>query len=103
MRLIAGGEDALVAVAVDEGVRGVAVGADGGAFVDAEVVLQGLRRLHGHGAAADGLVEGAAHVVHFEGDVLHAVAVLDEPAGSRDGPADSGEASTKVMLPCRRT
>ena len=77
--MIAGREDALVVVAVDEGVRRVAVGADGGGLVDAELVLQ----LFAAGAPprrrAHGFVEGSGDVVHLEGDVLHAVAMLDEP------------------------
>src|SRR5262245_39010388 len=56
-RLEAGGEDAFVAVAVDEGVRRVAVGADRGALVNTEFVFESLRRQDRFGPAADGLVE----------------------------------------------
>ncbi len=103
-RLIARGEDALVAVAVDEAVRRVAIGADGGVFVDAVLVLQRARRRDAdRRRAGSARLEGRADVVHFEGDVLHAVAVLNEPLAYSGCSGRSGEASTKVMSPCRRT
>ena len=75
-RLVAGGEDAAVAVAVDEAVRRVAVGADGGVLVDAVLVLAAASGgVTPTAPAADGRLVGRRDVVHFEGDVLHAVAV----------------------------
>ena len=101
-RQITRSEDAAIAVAVDEAVRRVAVGADRGVFVDAVLVFQQRRPDDADGAAARGRVVGRGHVVHFQGDVLHAVAVLDQPLRfGMLGP--SGEASTKVMLPWRST
>ncbi len=79
-RLVAGGEHALVVVAVDEGVRGVAVGLDGGVVVDAVLVLDALRRRDGDGAALAGLAPGEVDVVDLERDVLHAIAVQQQPA-----------------------
>ena len=45
-----------------------------------EVILAGFRRRYRHSAAADRLLERVADVLDFERDVLHAVAVPDEPA-----------------------
>src|SRR5205823_848341 len=72
-------EDSAVAVAIDEGVRRVAVGADGGDLVGALVVLQGRRQGDGKGPAAHGRVEGGRYVIDLQGDVHDAVAVLHQP------------------------
>ena len=75
---VAGGEGPVVAVAVDEGVGGVAVGADRGVLVDAMLVLERLGPHHPDRPALHGEVVGEAHVVDREGDVGDAVAVQDE-------------------------
>ena len=52
--------------------------ADGGELVDAVLVFDRGRAFHAVGSALDGEVERGAHVVHLNGDVLHAVAVEHE-------------------------
>ena len=57
---------------------------------------------HRLGATANRFGEDAAHILDFQGDVHDAVAVVDEPPALGMLLA-SGEVSTKVMWPCRRT
>ena len=56
-RLVARREDAAIAVAVDEAVRRVAVGADRGVFVDAVFVFEQRRRRDADGAARGGRLD----------------------------------------------
>ncbi len=75
-RQIAGGEHTTIVIAIDEAMQRIAVGADGRGLVDAEFIFQPLRFAHAGRAPAHGMVISRLDVVHFEGNVLHAVAVL---------------------------
>ena len=75
----AGQEGPVVVSTGDEGVGGVAVGADdGGADTAVHLIRESGGLLNNVGASGDGLVEDTIHVVDLEGYVLDGVAVLLE-------------------------
>src|SRR5262249_4909350 len=57
-RLIPRGKDALIAVAIDKGVRGIAVSLDGGVLVNAGFILEQRGRDDADGPPPDGAVVG---------------------------------------------
>ena len=102
-RLVTRGEDAAVAVAIDEGVRRVAVGADRGVLVDAVLVFeQGGRRSRGLRPAGSRSPRTRRHVA-----TSRAMSCTPSPCGTSRCALGvvrvSGEARTNVMSPWRRT
>ena len=82
-RLVARREDAVIAVAIDEGVSRVAIGLDGSQLVDTGFILQERGRRHGDGAARDGAFKSGRHVIYLQSDVLNTVAVQNQALALR--------------------
>src|SRR4051812_48353699 len=76
---IAGSEDTAVAVAVDETVCRIAIGPNRRRFVDAMLVFECRRRTNARSAAGNRCFIGCADIVYFYGNVLHAIAVENDP------------------------
>src|SRR5690348_17176279 len=79
--MVAGHESASVVVAVDEGVDGVAAGGDSGLPYASLLTLDSLGLEDAGGAALYGGVEGVINVGYAQGDIFHAVAVLEDVLG----------------------
>ncbi len=87
-RLVAGQVAAVVPGAVDEAVRGVAVGPDSGGANGAVLVRRVVRFLEHHRAGRPGLRDAPVHVRDVQGDVDDAVAVPTVVVGERAAGAD---------------
>lgn len=87
-----------VDLALDEGVAGVAVGADGGDADGAVLVADRLRLLEDPGSGGAGLLDALVDVRDLEGDVDDTVPVLgmvlDERAVRGDGTLDDEASPT---------
>jgi len=86
-------------IAVDEGVKRVAVGVDRSDADGSVIVAQRVGFVGGLRTAANGFRKGPIDVVHFERDVLHEVAVLRDLVGHRvPGPDRGGKQQLDVVL-----
>jgi hypothetical protein len=101
----AGGKDAGVLVTIDKGVSGVAVGFNGGRFVDALVRLDLFGSADSRCSTADGLVVGKVDVVDKNGNVGDTVAVLTETVcfgmvGTNGRSEDKGDVALANDVGC---